>query len=103
MPADLNETLCQFYAEVRKTDGKEPDSLATMQSALDRHLKEKNYPHSILRDPIFKQSRDVLEGKARQLRMDGLGKKPNATKALTNDDENFCGKMANSVDMILKF
>ena len=89
-PAALNETLCEFYAELRKTNGKnyEPDCLATMQAALDRYLKEKKYPHSILRDPIFKQSQDVLEGKARQLRIDGLGKKPNATKPITNEEED---------------
>ena len=54
-PAVLNETLCQFYGEIRKRNGKdyEPDCLATMQSSLDRYLKEKKYPHSILKDSIF--------------------------------------------------
>ena len=38
----LDSTLGRFYAEVRKKDGQEyePESLAVMQRALDRHLKK---------------------------------------------------------------
>ena len=80
-PFDLNNILRKFYAEIRKENGKEyePDCLRVMQAALNRHLLDCNYPKSIMKDPEFKSSRDVLEGKARKLREQGMGKKPNAT------------------------
>ena len=70
------EALSQFYAEMRKENGQEyePDLLKVMQAALDRHLRSQNYPKSILRDTEFLSSRKVLEGKARKLREQGMGK-----------------------------
>ncbi|CAH3154921.1 unnamed protein product, partial [Porites lobata] len=61
----LDETLQKFFAEIRKKDCSEyePDSLR------------------------FSNSRKVLEGKARLLRQEGFGKRPNAAKALTSQDE----------------
>ena len=43
---DLDKTLSQFYAEVRKESGEdyEPDSFRVMQAALERHLKVKIVP-----------------------------------------------------------
>ena len=66
----LNKALAQFFAELRKENGKdyEPDSLKVMQAALDRHLRSKTYPKSIVRDTKFLPSRKFLEGKARKLR-----------------------------------
>jgi hypothetical protein len=88
-PADLDMVLCRFYAEIRKQDGGEyePDSLRVMQSALQRELRNKNSPLDILNDLQFHNSREVLEGKARQLRAAGMGRKPNASKALTKAEE----------------
>lgn len=48
-----------------------------MQCFLDRYLIEKGYKLSILRDREFMSSREVLEGKAKQVRADGMGKRPN--------------------------
>ena len=86
---DLDKTLSQFYAEVRKESGEdyEPDSLRDMQAALERHLKSKLYPKSIIKDREFLSSRKVLEGKARKLREEGRGKRPNRSKSLTNEEE----------------
>ena len=86
---ELNEALSQFYAELRKENGQEyePDSLKVMQAALDRHLRSKNFPKSILRDTEFLSSRKVLEGKARKLREQGMGKRPNKAKSLTKEEE----------------
>ena len=79
----------QFYAEVRKESGEdyEPDSLRVMQAALERHLKSKLYPKSIIKDREFLSSRKVLEGKARKLREEGRGKRPKRAKSLTNEEE----------------
>jgi hypothetical protein len=86
---ELDEVLSRFYAEVRKTNGEEyePDSLKVMQASLDRFLREEGYSKSILRDNEFLKSRKVLEGKAKKLRRDGLGKQPNKAKSLTNEEE----------------
>ena len=85
----LNEALAQFFAELRKGSGEEyePDSLKVMQAALDRHLRNKSYPKSILRDTEFLSSRKVLEGKARKLRELGMGKRPNKAQSLTKEEE----------------
>ena len=58
-----------------------------MLAALDRHLKTKDSKISIAKDREFVKYRQVLEGKARALREKGHGKRPNATKALTVQDE----------------
>lgn len=88
-PEDLDEVLQKFYAELRNKKGEdyEPDSLKVMQAALDRHLRDKNYPRSIIRDREFDQCNKILEGKARQLRELGRGKRPNAAKPLTLQEE----------------
>ena len=51
---ELNSTLCEFFAELRKNNGDdyEPDSLRAMFMAIDRHLKSKSYPKSIREDTI---------------------------------------------------
>ena len=73
------KTLEQFYATVRKKDGNdyESDGLRVMVTAIDRYLADKEYKHSIIRDREFKSSKQVLEGKARLLRQQGKGKRPN--------------------------
>ena len=63
----LDEVLSQFFGEIRKQDGREyePDSLRVMQSSLHRYLSEKGYNKSILTDQVFKESLEILEGRAR--------------------------------------
>ena len=83
----------------KKGEDYEPDSLKVMQAALDRHLKNKNYSSSIIRDREFYNSKQILEGKARQLRENGRGKRPNAAKPLTLQEEEMLwekGKLGNS-------
>ncbi|CAH3181190.1 unnamed protein product [Porites lobata] len=85
-----NNWIKQFYATVRKKDGGdyEPDSLRVMVAAIDRYLTEKEYKYSIIRDREFKSSKQVLEGKARLLRQQGKGKRPNKARSLTSTEEN---------------
>ena len=59
-----------------------------MVTAIDRYLIEKEYKYSIIRDREFKSSKQVLEGKARLLRQQGKGKRPNKARSLTTTDEN---------------
>ena len=83
----LDEILQQFYAEVKRKDGTdyEPSSLANMQVALDRHLREAGYMYQLLTSKHFLNSRNILEGKARLLREQGKGKRPNKGCSLSND------------------
>ena len=69
LPEQLDKVFERFYASVRKQDGTdyEPGYLKVMQAALDRHLKEKGYSLSIIKDREFLSSRKVLEGKARNI------------------------------------
>ena len=65
-PAELNRLLEKFYAEVKNRNGEdyEPDSLRVMIAALDRHLKEKQYPLSIVKDWEFHSSKQVEAARA---------------------------------------
>ena len=68
-PEKLNKLLETFYAEVENKNGEdyEPNSLRVMIAALDRHLNEKRYKVSIIKDREFHSSKQVLEEKAWQL------------------------------------
>ena len=81
--------LKRFYAEVKNKHGEdyEPDSLKVMLTALDRHFKDKGYKLSIIRDREFSSSKQVLEGKAQQLRKAGLGKRPNKARQVSAEEE----------------
>ena len=48
---------------------------------------EKRYKFSIIRDGEFHFSKQVLEGKARQLCQSGMGKPPNKARSLTEEEE----------------
>ena len=88
-PFELDLILQSFYAELKKQDGQdyEPNSLASMQASIDRYLKNNGYIYSIIRDREFASSQSVLEGKARLLRENGKGKRPNRSHSLTKDEE----------------
>ena len=59
-----------------------------MVTAIDRYLTEKGYKYSIIRDREFKSSKQVLEGKARLLRQQGKGKRPNKARSLITIEKN---------------
>ena len=75
---------------MKKKDGDdyEPESLKIMQSAIERHLKDKNNPLSIVRSREFHNSQEVLNAKALSLRQQGKGKRPNKAQPLTPDEES---------------
>ena len=88
-PAELNTLLERFYAELKNKHGEdyEPESLKVMIASLDRHLKNKSYSHSIVRDREFSSSKQVLDGKAKQLRLAGRGKRPNKARQVSEQEE----------------
>lgn len=87
--SELDSVLQRFYAQVKKANGQdyEPDSLRTMLASLDRYLRETGKSYSILSDKKFQTSRQVLNGKAIELREQGKGKKPRKADALSKEEE----------------
>ena len=85
----LDQTLSQLYAESQKGNGDnyEPVCLKVMQTLLERYLKSKSHPKSIIRDRKFLNSRKVLGGKSRKLREQGKRKRPNRSRSLTKEEE----------------
>ena len=86
---ELDNVLQRFFAELRKGDGGEyePESLRTMLASLDRFLREEGRPYSILKDKEFEGCRKVLNGKAIELRENGMGKRKNRSDPLSEQEE----------------
>ena len=80
-PAEFNTLLEHFYAEVKVT-----------MASLDRHLKNKGCTLSIVRDREFSSSKEVLEDKAKQLRLAGRGKRPNKARQVSEEEEEILWK-----------
>lgn len=73
----------------KKKDGTdyEPDTLTSNHRAIERYLRDQNYPKNILTDPDFETSRRVLLSRRKMLKGNGLGNKKNKSESLTSDDE----------------
>ena len=93
-PAELNTLVERFYAELKNKHGEdyEPESLKVMIASLDRHLKNKGYSLSIVRDREFSSSKQVLDGKAKQLHLAGRSKRPNKARQLSVEEEEILWK-----------
>lgn len=78
------EILC---GNTKKKTIQNTKSLDVMQASIDRYLKERQYPTSIVRGTEFYSSNLTSKGKAAVLRENGKGGRPNASKPLTNSDE----------------
>lgn len=87
---DLNKLLCKFFMSAVKKNGDlyEPDTLTSIQRSIQRKLQELNVSHNILKDQEFQRSREVLAAKRKSLVAKGKGNKPNATRPLTDDEED---------------
>ena len=67
-------------------------------------LKNNQSEFNILSDFCFANSRNVLEGKARKLRAEGMGKRPNASHALSKTEEQIlwrCDRLGDSTPTTL--
>ena len=67
-----------------------------MKASLDRHLRKKGCTLSIVRDREFSSSKEVLEEKAKQLRLAGRGKRPNKARQVSERKKKFSGREVNS-------
>ena len=65
-----------------------------MKASLDRHLKNKGCTLSIVRDREFSSSKEVLEDRAKQLRLAGRGhgKRPNKARQASEEEEEILCK-----------
>ena len=88
-PAELNTFLERFYAEFKNKQGEDygPHSLKVMIASRNRHLKNKGYSVSIVRDRESSSSKQVMDGKAKQLRLAVRGKRPNKARHLSEEEE----------------
>ena len=88
-PATLDGVLQKFSLEVRKQDVSEyePDSHKVMQADLERYLSTQKYPYSLINSLEFSSSRAVLEAKAKQLGMNGYGKRKNRALPYNSAEE----------------
>ena len=70
----------------RKGEDYEPESLKVMMASFDRHLRNKGCNLSIVRGREFRSSKEVLEDKAKQLRLAGRGKRPNKAGQVSGEE-----------------
>ena len=87
-PDHLCEFICGFLYSVRKKDGGEyePVSLRAFVSSFERHLKNKKYGFSIIKDDVFHRCREFLKAKTKDLKSKGKGNKPNAATAISDQE-----------------
>ena len=98
-PQALDGLLTKFYVEIRKKDGTdyEPDSLRVMQAAIDRYLRHKSYPVSIITGREFTKSQETLDAKAKQSNFAAREKENGQTKYshIAKQTKKFSGGKAN--------
>jgi integrase len=89
-PNELDHLLGKFFKDVKKINGEEyePSSLTGLQRSIQRFLSDSGSKINILKDDEFAFSRKVLEAKRKNLVVQGKGNRPNATRSLTNEEEN---------------
>ena len=80
--------MSQFVLAARTKTGKdyEPSSLRGILASVERHLSRYSYGKTIFKDSDFKKTRDALKAKQKELKRHGLGNRPKATTALTDDE-----------------
>lgn len=88
-PAELDKLLTKFYAELKKQDGDDykSESLGVMQAAIERYLKEKNYPCSVISSREFHNSQKTLDGVATSIHKQGKGKRPNKSQPINQEEK----------------
>ena len=87
-PTELDGYLSQFVLAARTKTGKdyEPSLLRRILASVERHLSRYSYGKTIFKDSDFKKARDALKAKQKELKRHGLGNRPKATTALTDDE-----------------
>ena len=86
---ELDHLLGKFFEQVRKINGEEyePSTLTGLQTSIQRFLSDSGSKMNILKDDEFAFSQKVLEAKRKNLVVQGKGNRPNATRSLTEEEE----------------
>ena len=79
-------SICTPKTNNRKGEDYEPENVKVMMASLDRHLRNKGCTLSIVRGREFSSSKEVLEDKAKQLRLAGRGKHPNKARQVSGEE-----------------
>ena len=87
-PIELDSYVSKFVLAASTKAGKdyEPSFLRRILASVERHLGHSSYGKTIFIDSDFKKTRDALKVKNKQLKRHGLGNRPKATTALTDDE-----------------
>ena len=87
-PIELDSYVSKFVLAASTKAGKdyEPSFLRRILASVERHLGHSSYSKTIFIDSDFKKTRDALKVKNKQLKRHGLGNRPKATTALTDDE-----------------
>ena len=82
--------MSKFFISVRKQNDTEyePGTLSGFQRSFQRYLHEEGSLINILKDNEFSKSREVFAAKRKNLVRQGKGNCPNATRELTEADED---------------
>ena len=85
---ELDKILSRFFKYITKENGEEYEqsSLTSFQRSFQRYFSEK-LPFNIFEDDEFSRSRQVLAAKRKSLVQSGFGNKPNATRELTEEEQ----------------
>ena len=78
-PEALNLLLGLYIISVKRQDGGlyEPSSLTSIFSSVKRYLEQKDYHENIMTSEKFKQARDSLATRKKELKAQGMGNQPN--------------------------
>ena len=89
-PQQLGEYISGFLLAVRRKDGDEfePTTIRSFFSSINRYLLMNGYKFSLMTDVQFRQCRDILAAKSKQLKSIGKGNKPNAADEISDQDIN---------------
>ena len=100
--------LSKFFKNIRKLNGEEyePNTISSFQRSIQRFLRDNKSQFNILSDKEFELSRQVLVTKRKHLvNKAGKGNKPNATRSLTQKEEDKlfeCGQFGMSRPKVLQ-
>lgn len=88
-PYELDNYIGSFLLSIRKANGSEyePDTLTSYHRGIERFLREKQYPYSLVTSREFDTSRTILASKRKELKQKGKGNRPNAAEPLTTEEE----------------
>ena len=88
-PQGLNKFLSEFLITVHKkgqNEEYESYSLRTFFASFQRHSKKIYYGLCLMKNVQFEQTWRALQSKQRDLKRKGMGNKPNASAALSEED-----------------